>query len=176
MMTSVRIQPLISDRDLPPARGPRAAALALVAFAFAALCAPDAHAQDDVASCSFFEIQASTDGKGIDKKLSKLKKKLLQPPFSSWTKFDLLKKHDRKLTLTETDVFRIGTGSKLSTEYKQYSRAKKERFKLHLTLQSKNKKKAVDTDFTVYAGDYLVLSISPKRDKSYLLAVTCKKK
>lgn len=185
MMTTVRMQPIHSDHTAPrtprtrrspgPARCTAIAAGALALFTLAAIGAQPARAQGATASCSFLEIQATNDGQSIDKQLSKLQKKLKQPPFSSWSKFSLLKKHDRALTLQKTDKFAIGSSSKLQVEYKEYTRAKKERFKLHLTLQRKNGKKAVNADFTVYAGDYLVLSLSPKRDHSYLLAVTCKK-
>ena len=177
MMTSARIQPIHTFlRALRgvPSRLFSAVVLSLALFVFSALSADLAHAEA-TANCSFLEIEASNEGKGVDKKLSKLEKKLQRPPFSSWQKFSLLKQHDRKLELTKTDTVPIGTSSKLRVEYKKYTAAKKERFTLHVTLQRKSGKKAVDTEFTVQSGEYLVLSLAPQRDKSYLLAVTCKK-
>jgi hypothetical protein len=151
------------------------AGAALLLCAVSALDSRTALAQTDTASCSFLEIHATNDGTSIDPKLKRLKKKLERPPFSVWKKFALARKHDKKLTLTKTEKFPIGKTSKLSVEYKEYTRAKKERFKLRLTLHRKSGKKALGTDFTVDAGDYVVISISPTADMGYLLAVTCKK-
>lgn len=135
-----------------------------------------AHAQADTASCTFFEIQASKNGKGVDPKLKKLKKKLLRPMFSEWSKFDLLAKHETSLKLTETKLINIASGAKLSAMYKEYSKAKKERFKLRLSVLWKNGKRGLGTDFTVYAGDYLLISMRTKdKNKSYILGATCKK-
>ena len=177
MMISARTQsthPILRTFRVRPSRLFLGAALGVVLFLFSALGAGTANAQS-TADCSFLEIKASTEGKGVDKKLSKLEKKLQKPPFSSWTKFSLLKEHDIRLALTKIETVPIGASSKLRVEYKQYTAAKKERFKLHVTLELKSGKKAVDTEFTVQSGEYLVLSLSPQEDKSYLLAVTCKK-
>jgi hypothetical protein len=135
-----------------------------------------AHAQtEEAASCSFLEIQASNDGKGIDPKLSPLKKKLEKPPFSAWAKFELQKRHDKTLTLMKSEELRVANEARLEAMYREYTKGKKERFKLRLTLRRKDGKKAMSTDATVDAGDYLVISMPPKDGKSYLLAITCKK-
>ena len=141
------------------------------------LSANPAHAQTDAASCTFFEIQATKDGKGVDSKLKKLEKKLLHPMFSAWTKFDQLGKHDATLTLNATNVIAIAKGAKLSVLYKEYSKGKKERFKLQITVIGKNGKRALGTDFTVEAGNYMLISMPTKdKDKGYILGSTCKKK
>ena len=151
------------------------ALLAIGFFAVTALAgATPAHAED-TASCQFLEIQASNDGAGIDDKLKPLKKKFERPPFSSWKKYSLQRNHDETLQLTTAKDIRVGTSSKLSVLYKQYTKGKKERFKLQLTLSLKNGKKAMDTGVTVTRGDYLLISVSSKADQAFLLAVTCKK-
>ncbi len=68
------------------------------------------------------------------------------------------------------------SGAKLSILYKEYSKGKKERFKLRLTVLRKNGKRALGTDFTVYAGDYLLISMPTKaKGKGYILGATCSK-
>jgi hypothetical protein len=139
--------------------------------------ASPALAQDaDTASCSFLEIEASNDGVGTDPKLLPLTKTFERPPLSAWKKFTLLAKHDQRLALGKSeDVDTTSNKAKLEVVYEEYTKGKKERFKLSLSFKRADGKKLMTTSVTVDAGDYLVISMPSKQRTSNFLAITCKR-
>lgn len=159
-----------------PGRGARAwlsgAALALTLAA----AQTTAHAEAAQIDCAFLEIEASNTGEGIDKELQPLTKKLTRPPLSAWKRFKLVAKQDKKLAHMKEQELGLKAGGKLAALYREHSKpeGKKNRFSLSLTLDDKAGKRTLDTKIVVDAGDYFVIALSPSRDKSDLLAVTCK--
>ena len=151
--------------------------LALAVAAFLVGSASPALAQQNVetASCAFLEIQASNDGEGTDPRLLPLTKTFERPPLSAWKKFTLLAKHDETLTLASSEEVDTTSKAKLEVLYEEYSKGKKERFKLSLTFKRPDGKKLMTTSVTVDAGDYLVISMPSKQHASNFLAITCKR-
>jgi hypothetical protein len=143
---------------------------------FLALAHSEAWAESNQLRCSFFEIQASSKGEGIDPALRPLSKKLTRPPLSSWKSFKLIARHDKDLVLMTAQELQLKLGGKLSALYREHTKPKdrRDRFSLGLTLDSKSGKRSLDTKIVVDAGDYFVIAHSSSQDTSELLAITCK--
>lgn len=137
---------------------------------------PRAHAQADLAACTFFEVKASNVGAGIDADLDGLAKKLSKPPFSSWTSFKLVKRHEEKLERMKSEDIRLALGGKLQALYHQRSKGTKARFSLSMSLDDKKGRRALDTKISVDAGDYFVIAMSTSSESSDILALTCNSK
>lgn len=153
---------------------PLAVALACVLH----LGASEAHADAGSAQCTLFEIEATNDGApAIDKQLQPLKKKLEKPPFSSWKTFKVLGKHDKALTRMKPTELKLAVGGKLTALYRDFieAKGKKDRLRMTVTMDDKKGKRALDTTFTVDAGDYILIGGQTlPSGATYILAISCK--
>jgi len=136
----------------------------------------EARADSDSVACSIFEIKASTDGKGIDKELKPLEKKLSRGPFKAWTRFQKLAIHQQKLTRMRAAETKLVPG-KLSVLYKDTIQAKgrKDRVRLSLTIDDKDGKRVIDTGTEQDSGDYFLIVDGRLRipGGDYILALSC---
>ena len=129
--------------------------------------------------CAVYEMAASSGKPNVDPTLRPLQKKLKKPPFSSWTTFKLLKKHDRQAVRQKALVLPLVTGSKLSLLYRDLSVAqgKKVRLRLTFTLDDKTDKRTLNGTLNLDSGDFSL--IGNDKDKlpdggTYIVAVSCR--
>ena len=115
---------------------------------------------EEVASCTIFEIEASSGDGGIDADLKVLEKKLKKPPFSAWKSFKVVKKHAVKATLMKSLSLKLVKGGALSILYRDRTDAKgsKPRLRLALTLDDKNGKRKAEMTIKIDSGDYTLLA------------------
>lgn len=129
--------------------------------------------------CTIYEMAASTGNPNVDPALRPLQKKLKKPPFSSWTSFKLLKKHDEQAVKMKALVLPLYTGSKLSLLYRDTSssQGKKVRLRVTYTLDDKNGKRKLNSTLNLDSGDFSL--IGGDWDKlpdgaTYIVAVSCR--
>jgi len=129
--------------------------------------------------CTIYEMAASSDKPAVDPALRPLQKKLKKPPFSSWTSFKLLKKHDEQAVKMKALVLPLYTGSKLSLLYRDTSssQGKKVRLRVTYTLDDKNGKRKLNSTLNLDSGDFSL--IGGDWDKlpdgaTYIVAVSCR--
>jgi len=153
--------------------------LALVVLGAIAGGRSSARADDaDRVTCDFLEIGAtnSKDG-GVADELKPLQKKLKKPPFSSWNTFTLLQPPIQGVGLalrqTATLTLKKGTAGVILREIER-SEQKKPRVGLGVTVDDGERKRVVDTKFTVDAGDFIVVGRSLPNNDGHLLAIYCK--
>jgi hypothetical protein len=165
----------------PVAIGTLALALVMAAPTGAWAQAKPASPATGDAVCSIFEIAASNGKRGakgsVDPQLRPLAKKLKKPPFSSWSTFKLLKKHDQKLAKMKQVSLALVTGSKMGLLYRDKSDAegKKARLRLQFTLDDKDGKRKLDGTIKLDSGDYYLIGGDDlKGGGTYIVAVSCK--
>ena len=129
--------------------------------------------------CAVYEMAASSGKPNVDPALRPLQKKLKKPPFSSWTSFKLLKKHDEQAVRMKALVLPLYTGSKLSLLYRDTSssQGKKVRLRVTYTLDDKNGKRKLNSTLNLDSGDFSL--IGGDWDKlqdgaTYIVAVSCR--
>jgi hypothetical protein len=129
--------------------------------------------------CAIYEMAASDDGKpDVDPALRPLQRKLKKPPFSSWTSFKLLKKHDLQAIKMKALVLPLFTGSKLSLLYRDQSAdpGKKVRLRVTFTLDDKNGKRKLNSTLNLDSGDFSLIGGDSKLQDgaTYIVAVSCR--
>lgn len=130
-----------------------------------------AHA-DPQADCAFLEASASTaPAPAIDPSLKVIEKKLKNPPFSAWNKFDLLSKSDRSLGKNKPEVLALKQGQITATFVEQVDKSK---VRLKLAVDDAKGKRTVNNTVTVEAGDWIILGDSQSNNAAHLIALTCK--
>jgi len=129
--------------------------------------------------CAVYEMAASSGKPDVDPALRPLQRKLKKPPFSSWTTFKLLKKHDQQAVQQKPLLLPLYTGSKLSLLYLDISSSpgKKVRLRMAFTLDDKNGKRKLSSKTTLDSGDFSL--IGGDWDKlaggdTYIVAITCR--
>ena len=129
--------------------------------------------------CTIYEMAASTGKPDVDPALRPLQKKLKKPPFSSWTSFKLLKKHDQQAVKMKALVLPLVTGSKLALLYRDQvaDPGKKLRLRVTYTLDDKNGKRKLNSTLNLDSGDFSL--IGGDWDKlqdgaTYIVAVSCR--
>jgi len=129
--------------------------------------------------CTVYEMAASSGQTAVDPALRPLQKKLKKPPFSSWTTFKLLKKHDQQAVQQKPLLLPLYTGSKLSLLYHgmSSSQGKKVRLRLAFTLDDKNGKRKLNSTLNLDSGDFSL--IGGDWDKlaggdTYIVAISCR--
>ena len=129
--------------------------------------------------CTIYEMAASSGKPDVDPALRPLVKKLKKPPFSSWTTFKLLKKHDQQAVQQKPLLLPLYTGSKLSLLYHgmSSSQGKKVRLRLAFTLDDKNGKRKLNSTLNLDSGDFSL--IGGDWDKlaggdTYIVAISCR--
>jgi len=129
--------------------------------------------------CTIYEMAASTGKPDVDPALRPLQKKLKKPPFSSWTSFKLLKKHDQQAIKMKALVLPLVTGSKLALLYRDQvaDPGKKSRLRVTYTLDDKNGKRKLNSTLNLDSGDFSL--IGGDWDKlqdgaTYIVAVSCR--
>lgn len=141
-------------------------ALALLVIATGA-----AHA-DTQADCAFLEASASTaPAPAVDAALTPIAKKLKNPPFSAWNKFDLLSKSDKSLTKNKPEAIALKQGQITATFVEQVDKSK---VRLRLAVDDAKGKRTVNNTVTVEAGDWIILGDSQSNNAAHLIALTCK--
>lgn len=156
----------------------RLAAITTAALLATLAAAPLAHAEDK-ASCTVLEIEASNSGKGIDKALQPLAKKLKKPPFSAWKSFKLLKRHQRNVVRMKAFTLKLVNKGKMSLLYRDASGSahNKTRLRLSLTLDDAKGKRKLDLTIKLDSGDYYLIGGDPLKDGgTYILATSCEAK
>lgn len=76
---------------------------------FSLIICSNLYAQD--AKCQLLAIKASNSGTGVDSKINSYITQLQRPPFSSFSKFDLLKNENITLSLNNTASFQNIAGN-----------------------------------------------------------------
>lgn len=129
--------------------------------------------------CAVYEMAASSGKPDVDPALRPLQRKLKKPPFSSWTTFKLLKKHDQQAIQQKPLLLPLYTGSKLSLLYRDTSssQGKKVRLRVTFTLDDKNGKRKLSSTLNLDSGDFSL--IGGDWDKlpdgaTYIVAVSCR--
>lgn len=129
--------------------------------------------------CAVYEMAASSGKPDVDPALRPLQRKLKKPPFSSWTTFKLLKKHDQQAIQQKPLLLPLFTGSKLSLLYRDTSssQGKKVRLRVTFTLDDKNGKRKLNSTLNLDSGDFSL--IGGDWDKlpdgaTYIVAVSCR--
>jgi hypothetical protein len=128
---------------------------------------------DEAATCHLLEIRASSDGAEIDGALKPLARKLKKPPFSAWSRFALLKQHDRSAARMKSVDVDLVTGGKLSLLFRD--KGDKGRLRLTFTLDDKGGKRLFNGTVNLEGGDYtLIGGESLDGGATYILGVTCR--
>lgn len=141
-------------------------ALALLVVATGA-----AHA-DTAADCEVLEASAtSAPAPSIDPALSPLARKLKNPPFSAWNKFDLLSKAAKTLTKNKPETIALKQGQVIATFVEQVDKSK---IRIKLSVDDAKGKRTVDNTVKVEAGDWIILGDSQSNNAGHLIALTCK--
>lgn len=133
-------------------------------------------AKADDASCTVFEIKASSGEGGIDKALAPITAKLKKPPFSAWKTFKVTKKHSITAPHIKAVSLSLVSGGKLGLLYKERNDAKgkKPRLRIAMTLDDVGGKRKADITLKVDSGDYTLLGRDAGKDgSSNLLAISC---
>ncbi len=140
----------------------------------------EVRAEGNDALCSVYEISASSDGSGIDKRLKLFSKKFKKEPFAAWKSFTLVKKHERKLVRMKAVTIKLVSGRKLSILYRDYyapvvssKKQTKPRLRLSLSLDEKDGKRIVDTTIKLDSGDLNFTASSSEGGKASILATSC---
>ncbi|HEY4057369.1 MAG TPA: hypothetical protein VGM39_12215 [Kofleriaceae bacterium] len=126
---------------------------------------------DDKVDCDFTEINATkADAGSIDADLAKFKKKLANPPFSSWNVFKLAHKESKSLTKKKADTVSLNLG-KLTVTYVESVDKSKMRMTFALDVNNKN---VVTNTVVMAAGDAIVLGHPVDGGGGHLVATVCK--
>lgn len=158
---------------------PRAAALSIL-VSVGVLALPLTAAAQQSAGCEVYEIEASNeDPAGVDPGLAGLSSKLQKPPFSSWKRFALRKKHDKSLRVGTAVGIGLADGGNLSLEVRDVTRAegKKPRLRLSLQIDSAKGKRLVSATTQGDSGDpWLVggLPVKGKPDATGVIGIVCR--
>lgn len=149
-----------------------------VAVAVLVVHASQSEAQGAPAKCKVFEIKASNAGKGLDKELEPLEKKLKKPPFSAWDTFELLAKHAKSIAVSSTQILTLKTGGKLSLMYRGSSSAKgkKLRLRIKFAIDDKKSKRIADGTVSLDSGDWAIVGGQTHKDGTYIVAFSCTSK
>jgi hypothetical protein len=129
--------------------------------------------------CAVYEMAASSDKPNVDPALRPLQRKLKKPPFSSWTSFKLLKKHDQQALKMKALVLPLFTGSKLSVLYRDQiaDPGKKVRLRVTFTLDDKNGKRKLNSTLNLDSGDFSLIGGDWDKlpgGETYIVAVSCR--
>lgn len=157
----------------------RLLAIAVGIFALLAVAAPKRALAKPDADCDVYEIEASNDGKDIDKGLEKkLGKVLRKAPFNGWTSFKLLEKHSEAAELKKPVSVKLTTGGKLELTIKDkiVKTGKKKRLRIQATMLDKAGKQQLETTSSVDSGDPWLIGGEPlpKKPKStYFVGIAC---
>lgn len=157
----------------------RALLIAAICAAALALAPAAALAEGESAACQIFEIKASNDEGPIDRELKPLERKLKRPPFSSWKKFELLKRSDRTLARNTSTNLKLVPGGRLSLLFRDLTReeGKKPRLRLTFTLDDRDGKRKLDGTINLDSGDYYLIGGDElPAGGTYILAVGCRAK
>ena len=129
------------------------------------------------ADCTVFEIKASNPAKGgIDPALKPLEKKLQKGAFKAWKRFDMLAKHQSKVTRMKAEEVALVPG-KLSVLLRGVVReeGRKARLRLSITVDDKAGKRLINTGTEQDSADYFLIVdgrlVIPGGD--YILALSC---
>ncbi|HEY4176557.1 MAG TPA: hypothetical protein VGM90_06990 [Kofleriaceae bacterium] len=143
--------------------------LALALTATCALVAPAL--ADEKIDCDFTEINATkADTASLDADLAKFKKKLANPPFSSWNVFKLAHKESKTLTVKKDETITLALG-KLTVTYLEPIGKSKMRLQFSLDVNGKN---VVTNKLAIAAGDAVVLGHPVDGGGGHLVATVCK--
>ena len=126
--------------------------------------------------CEVLEIEASNKDGGIDSSLKSLSGKLKKPPFSSWKRFKLLKRHDGEVEEKKTMKVGLVTDGAFSLLNRGANarKGKSTRLRLTFTLDDKSGERKVDGTINVDSGDtYLMGGDRLPGGGTYVLAVNC---
>jgi hypothetical protein len=140
---------------------------------------PTAPATPQQVDCAVYEMAASSGKPAVDPALRPLQKKLKKPPFSSWTTFKLLKKHDQQAVQQKPLLLPLYTGSKLSLLYRDTSatQGKKVRLRLAFTLDDKNGKRKLSSTLNLDSGDFSLIGGDWDKlagGETYIVAISCR--
>lgn len=155
----------------------RLLAITVGAFALLLAAAPSALAKD--ADCVVYEIEASNEGKGIDKGLqAKLGKVLKKAPFTSWKSFKLLKEHTKPAEVRKPVSVKLTTGGKLTLNIKSIvaKQGKKKRLRIQATMHGKDGKQQLVTTSSIDSGDPWLIGGEPMPSKpksTYFVGIAC---
>ena len=149
-----------------------AGAVALVLGASAA------RAQSVDARCDVYEIQASNGTGGIDPALGPLTKKLQKAPFTGWTEFKLLRKHEQDVELKKPVSLSLTTSGKMSLllRDKVVSQNKVTRLRLTVTMLDSNGKQTLETTTQVDSGDAWLIggeAMPGNAGATYFVGIAC---
>ena len=152
---------------------PRAFRPLLFVVSLVSLAVPVVAHADPKAACEFIEVSATTAKEpGMDPELKPLEKKLKNPPFSSWNKFQRLSHTDRQLDHLKPEVIALKSGKITAIFLDLIGKSK---VRLSLSIDDDKGKRTVDnTKVTVEAGDWVILGSSEPNNAGHLLALTCK--
>ena len=121
--------------------------------------------------CDFTEINATkADAPSLDADLAKFKKKLANPPFSSWNVFKLAHKESKALTVKKDETITLALG-KLTVTYVEPVGKSKMRVLFTLDVGGKT---VVTNKLLISAGDAVVLGHPVDGGGGHLIATVCK--
>jgi hypothetical protein len=131
-----------------------------------------AHAQ--TAQCVVTEIVASSDKKGLDPRLERLKAKLVRPPFSAWDTFVLVGEQSVSAERLKPATAPLTQGT-LTLLYKDKMAAQggRARLRFGVDLDNKQGRRSVSTVVAFDAGDPLLIAGEPVKGGTYILALGC---
>ncbi len=133
---------------------------------------------DDDAACEVYEIKASHEDGGIDKGLDKLSRILKKPPFNTWKRFVLIKKHDQNVTKDKPAGLTLEAGGKMQLLLKDVVQKKggKWRLRITVTLFDKKGKQTTEATSMVDSGDAWLIGGEPLEGDpkaTYFVGIAC---
>lgn len=140
--------------------------------------ASDAHAAGTpvAASCLVTEIHATTEKKGIDPKLARLKAKLSKPPFSAWDTFKLLAEPTVVAEKDKPAQTKLATGGAITLLLKDklVSQGGKARLRVGIDVDDKAGKRSLSTVMVFGAGDvHFPIAGAPHEKGVYIVGLSC---
>jgi hypothetical protein len=130
-----------------------------------------------VASCSLFEILASSEKKGIDSKLKKWEAKLTKPPFSGWDTFKLVGEPTVKAEKDKPVTVNLWTKGKLTLLLKEkvVAQGGKARLRMGFEADRKDGTRFLSTVITFGTGEFHapLAGIEVEKGIHYILALSC---
>lgn len=131
------------------------------------------------AKLTVYEIRASNEKGESDPELKTgaLAKKLQKGPFRSWSRFQVLGKHQLEAQQLKSKELALKPGGQLSVLYRARMRSdgKKDRLRMSVTMDKPDGKRHLDTTVEVDAGDYFLVGGRTLEDgATYILAISLK--
>ncbi|HUH05502.1 MAG TPA: hypothetical protein VML75_26080 [Kofleriaceae bacterium] len=131
------------------------------------------------AELTVYEIRASNDKGDSDAELETgaLAKKLKKGPFRSWSRFQVMGKHQLQAQQLKARELALKPGGQLSVLYRARMRndGKKDRLRMSVTMDKPDGKRHLDTTVEVDAGDYFLVGGRSLDDgATYILAISLK--